>query len=50
MTNYTVVITKSAEKELLRLPISAILRIRETIAQLATDPRPGQCKKLKGFK
>jgi len=50
MANYKVVITQSAEKELLKLPISAILWIRETIAQLGNDPRPAQCKKLQGFK
>ncbi|MCY7359191.1 MAG: type II toxin-antitoxin system RelE/ParE family toxin [Rudanella sp.] len=40
MTKYTVVVSKSAEKELSKLPVSAILQLRETIFKLADDPRP----------
>ncbi len=32
------------------LPDSQLLRINESILQLAENPRPSGCKKLKGFK
>lgn len=50
MRKYTVVITKSAEKELAKLPVQIILRIRDAVNELADEPRPPTCKKLKGFK
>ena len=50
MSKYRVVINKSAEKELARLPVEVIVRIREKISALADDPRPDGCKKLKGYK
>ncbi|MBC8153493.1 MAG: type II toxin-antitoxin system RelE/ParE family toxin [Bacteroidetes bacterium] len=50
MSRYRVVINKSAEKELIRLPLETIVRIREKISSLADDPRPDGCKKLKGYK
>ena len=50
MAKYAVVVSQSAEKELLKLPVAAILRIQEIIAQLGEEPRPANCKKLKGFR
>jgi len=50
MSKYTIVITRSAEKELAKLPVQIILRIRDAVNELADDPRPPACKKLKGFK
>ncbi|MGA0558630.1 type II toxin-antitoxin system RelE family toxin [Larkinella sp. VNQ87] len=50
MSKYKLVITKSAEKELVKLPVQVIQQIQEAVLKLADDPRPAQCKKLKGFK
>lgn len=50
MSKYRVVINKSAEKELTRLPVEAIVQIREKVSLLADDPRPDGSKKLKGHK
>lgn len=50
MHKYTVFITKSAEKELAKLPVQVIIRIREAVIGLTDEPRPSTCKKLKGFK
>ena len=48
MANYKLALTESAEKELNRLPGSAVVRIMGRIEKLADDPRPSGCKKLKG--
>jgi mRNA interferase RelE/StbE len=50
MSAYKVIVTRSAEKELASLPVDVILRIREAIQLLATNPRPSGCKKLTGKK
>ncbi len=50
MANYTIVIGKSASKELAKLPLEVIDRIQLAINALTADPRPATCKKLKGFK
>lgn len=50
MAEYKIVINKSASKELAKLPLDAINRIQQAINELATNPRPANCKKLKGFK
>ena len=50
MSKYTVIITKSAEKELTRLPVEAVVRIRDKVRSLADEPRPEGCKKLRGHK
>ena len=50
MTLYSIVFTKSAEKELYKLPSAVIKKAVEAIASLAGIPRPVGCKKLKGFK
>jgi mRNA interferase RelE/StbE len=49
MESYKVVISKSAEKEISKLPVKEILKIRETILDLADNPRPYGVKKLEGF-
>ena len=48
MANYRVALTSSAEKELRELPNPLIARIAPRVENLAEDPRPPGCKKLKG--
>jgi len=50
MKRYTVVLTKSAEKELYKLPLEVIPKIVSALKGLEENPRPEGCKKLKGFK
>ena len=50
MKQYTVVLTKSAEKELMNLPTTVIAKIVPAIKALEVEPRPVGCKKLKGYK
>jgi mRNA interferase RelE/StbE len=45
---YKVVVLKSAEKELMKLPIKVQLKIIEAIDELAENPRPFGYKKLVG--
>lgn len=45
---YSIIVKKKAEKELLRLQRSDVIKIRETINKLAENPRPHGCKKLSG--
>lgn len=49
MESYKVVISKSAQKEISKLPVKEILKIKETILGLADNPRPYGVKKLEGF-
>ena len=49
MESYKIVISKSAEKEISKLSVKEILKIRETILNLADNPRPFGVKKLEGF-
>jgi mRNA interferase RelE/StbE len=49
MKTYKVVLTKSAEKELTKLPSTVILKIVPELQSLENLPRPNGCKKLKGF-
>lgn len=44
--NYTVLITRRAQKELVRLPVGEYERVRDAIAALARAPRPRGCLKL----
>jgi len=46
--SYSIVIKKSAEKELLHLPAPYIHKIRAAISSLSENPRPHDCKKLSG--
>ncbi len=48
MAAYTVQITKNVEKVLDRLPDRIVYPILERIADLANNPRPKGCKKLRG--
>lgn len=45
---YKVVISRSAEKDLAKLPRKALLPISNAIDTLEENPRPPGCKKLKG--
>jgi mRNA interferase RelE/StbE len=45
---YRVILPKSVQKELDRLPDEVVRRILARLAQLETDPRPADVKKLKG--
>lgn len=48
MASYNLVITRSAAKELERVPTKDRRRIVDRIAGLAHDPRPPACEKLSG--
>jgi mRNA interferase RelE/StbE len=48
--NYSVVIKSSAQKELDSLDEAVFRRVDRKILALAQNPRPGGCKKLKGYK
>ena len=50
MAKYTLEIKPSARKELERLSDSLIARIAAKIEGLSADPRPSDCKKLRGYK
>lgn len=45
---HKIIFTKSAAKELKKLSNQLIARIVPEIQALATEPRPTNCKKLKG--
>jgi mRNA interferase RelE/StbE len=46
--SYTVILPKSVQKELDRLPDEVARRILARLAGLETNPRPADVKKLKG--
>jgi mRNA interferase RelE/StbE len=48
MASYDVALTSSAEKELKKLSGQLIARIVARLENLASNPRPSGCKKLKG--
>jgi mRNA interferase RelE/StbE len=48
MASYDVALTSSAEKELKKLPGQWIARIVPRLENLASNPRPPGCLKLKG--
>lgn len=50
MKKYSVVLTRSAEKSLSKLPNSVVKSIVAILTSLETNPRPEGCKKLKGYK
>ena len=50
MAEYSIVIARSASRELAKLPNDVIDQIQLAVNALADDPRPANCKKLKGFK
>jgi len=45
---YRVILPKSVQKALDRLPDEVVKRVLARLAQLETDPRPADVKKLKG--
>jgi mRNA interferase RelE/StbE len=47
--NYTVIISKSVQKQIDNLPNDVIDRVLEKIQNLASEPRPGGVVKLKGL-
>lgn len=47
---YTIVISKSAEKELNNLPLKDFLSIDKKILALADNPHPAGVRKLTGYK
>lgn len=48
MPDYSITITKTAQKQLDKLPKNISDTLIEAIQQLASNPRPAGCKKLKG--
>jgi len=48
MADYTVVLTKTAQKQLDKLPAKLADTLLDAIQELAGNPRPDGCKKLKG--
>ncbi|SPF33027.1 Toxin RelE [Candidatus Sulfopaludibacter sp. SbA4] len=48
MAKYHVAFLSSAEKELKKLPAQLIARIVPHLENLASNPRPSGCKKLRG--
>lgn len=50
MAKYTVVVGKTAAKELEKLPPTIIQKLIFILIALEEDPRPKGCKKLQGFK
>jgi mRNA interferase RelE/StbE len=48
MSKYTILILPSAEKQIQKLPKEIRLIVTAAITNLAEEPRPAGCKKLKG--
>ncbi len=46
--NYSLFISRKAQKELARLPIRLYERVVAAIRELAENPRPSGCRKLSG--
>lgn len=49
MSDYTVLISKSVQKQIDNLPNDLVERVIEKIQNLALEPRPDGVVKLKGF-
>jgi len=47
---YAITFASSAKREFRELTAEVIERIQPRIRELATDPRPAGCKKLRGYK
>ena len=50
VSSYSVELKPSARKELESLPDTVLTRVVRKMEALANDPRPGGCKKLRGYK
>jgi len=48
--SYRIEWARSAERELRALPHREAVRVGKAVGLLAEEPRPGGCKKLKGYK
>lgn len=48
MVDYTIVLTRTAQKQLDKLPEQIAETMLDAIEKLADEPRPDGCKKLKG--
>jgi mRNA interferase RelE/StbE len=46
--SYSLLILRSAQKELADLPKNIYKKVKQTILKLSKDARPSGCKKLKG--
>ncbi|MCD6335498.1 MAG: type II toxin-antitoxin system RelE/ParE family toxin [Candidatus Latescibacterota bacterium] len=46
--SYSLYMLRRAQKELAQLPASVYERVRDAIRALAHDPRPPNCRKLRG--
>ena len=49
MTRYAVEITRTAERQLSKLPADDQQRVARTVATVAIDPRPRGARKLAGY-
>lgn len=49
MANYSLEVSRTAEKQLKQLATRDQVRVVKAIRQLAVDPRPSGCRKLAGF-
>jgi mRNA interferase RelE/StbE len=50
MADYTIIIKKSAEKEIANLPLLIVEKLYKEFIVLSKTPRPDGVKKLSGFK
>ena len=48
MPKYSILVTKTAQKQLDKLSDEVVNTLLEAIMELADNPRPNGCKKLKG--
>ena len=46
--SYSLYVLRRAQKELAQLPTGVYERVRDAIRILARDPRPPNCRKLRG--
>lgn len=46
---YTVIVERQVDKVLRRLPQDVLHRVDRLLLNLADEPRPAGCKKLKGY-
>ena len=49
MTRYRIQISRTAERQIKKLPLDARARVVRTVQGLAVDPFPTGCRKLTGY-
>ena len=49
MTSHSIEVSRTAEKQLRRLERQDQIRVLRAVRDLAMDPRPRGCRKLRGF-